>query len=127
MKISDMQDMMEHYGDCTDYTVNGECSNCGECCGAILPVTGKELKAIRRYVKKHHIKPVRHGMMGMTNQAIDLTCPFRDNTARKCLIYEVRPWICREYRCDKYCRHETFTVRPAGVGIVNMRKEFDVI
>lgn len=22
---------------CTDFTINGKCSNCGECCSSILP------------------------------------------------------------------------------------------
>jgi Fe-S-cluster containining protein len=31
----------------------------------------------------------------------DLTCPFRDNEKRICMIYEIRPQICRDFKCDK--------------------------
>ena len=29
-----------------DFSINGKCSMCGECCGAILPVSEKEIKRI---------------------------------------------------------------------------------
>ena len=29
-----------------------------------------------------------------------MTCPFRDETSRKCLVYEVRPAICRQFMCN---------------------------
>ena len=31
---------------------------------------------------------------------LDLTCPFRDNVNNKCMIYEVRPEICRRFICS---------------------------
>ena len=34
-----------------DFSINGKCSMCGECCGAILPVSEKEIKRIKKYVK----------------------------------------------------------------------------
>ena len=33
-----------------DFSINGKCSMCGECCGAILPVSEKEIKRIKKYV-----------------------------------------------------------------------------
>ena len=30
-----------------------------------------------------------------------MICPFRNNMEKRCEIYEVRPAICRDFRCDK--------------------------
>lgn len=88
----------------TDFSCNGKCSNCGSCCSAILPMTDKEIKRIIAYVKKHGIKERR---LRIYNGA-DLTCPFRDNTNKKCLIYDVRPEICRTFLC---CKSEEQIIR----------------
>lgn len=61
------------------------CTNCGRCCG-IIPVSSIELKEIRAYVSKHNIKAINiHSMI----------CPFRDDKKKICVIYPVRPMICR--------------------------------
>lgn len=39
-----------------DFTKNGECSRCGNCCGRLLPLSKKEMDAIKNYIKKHNIK-----------------------------------------------------------------------
>ena len=80
-----------------NFTKDGKCVSCGNCCTAILPVTKEELKAIKRYIKRKHIKPVVHPRKA----DIDLTCPFRNDAEKKCNIYEVRPTICRDFKCDK--------------------------
>ena len=80
-----------------NFTKDGKCVSCGNCCTAILPVTKEEIKAIKRYVKRKHIKPVVHP--GKAD--IDLTCPFRNDEKKICNIYEVRPTICRDFKCDK--------------------------
>lgn len=79
-----------------DYTVNGKCSGCGECCSNLLPVSNMEIKTIKAYIKKHKVKEQRHNAM----MGIDMTCPFRDDVRKKCLIYEVRPAICRHFICN---------------------------
>ena len=85
-------------GEC-DFTVGGECVQCGACCSNMLPVTVGELKAIKAYIKRHKIKPneKRGGA-----DVMDLRCPFLDESKEKekCMIYEVRPMICKKYRCD---------------------------
>ena len=60
----------------TDFTVDGKCSNCGACCANLLHLTENE-------------KPV------------DMTCHFRSDSERKCLIYSVRPLICRRFQCNR--------------------------
>lgn len=109
-----------------DYTVNGECSGCGECCSNLLPMTRREIDAIKRYVKRHGIKPQKH-FVPTRNPMYDMVCPFRDNTNRRCVIYDVRPDICRVYRCDKATRGD-FSVEMSGefgdYGLVNVRETF---
>ena len=83
-----------------DFTRDGECSSCGNCCSDYLPMSEKECKRIRDYVKRKHIQECVHRPPTMT-PVKDMTCPFRDNEKRICTIYEVRPAICRDFRCDK--------------------------
>jgi Fe-S-cluster containining protein len=80
----------------TDFTKDGKCSSCGQCCSNLLPLSDKEIKVIKQYIKKHNIKEQRHNVM----VGVDMTCPFRDEANRKCLIYEIRPQICREFMCN---------------------------
>ena len=39
----------------TDYTKDGECSGCGQCCSNYLPLSVKECFRIREYVRRKHI------------------------------------------------------------------------
>lgn len=83
-----------------DYTENGECSGCGNCCSRILPISSKEIKRIKRYVEKYGIKEqIRR--YPTANPTFDMQCPFRDEIGKRCTIYPVRPAICQDFRCDK--------------------------
>ena len=79
-----------------NYSDNGKCSSCGKCCSGVLPLSDKEIKTIRRYIRIRGIKEHRHNAM----TGNDLTCPFRDEARRICAIYEVRPEICRRFNCS---------------------------
>ena len=80
----------------TDFTKDGKCSNCGQCCSNLLPLSDAEVNRIKTYIKKHKIKEQRHnGFVG-----VDMTCPFRDEANKKCLIYPIRPDICRSFMCN---------------------------
>lgn len=107
-----------------DFTEDGECSQCGACCGRYLPISEKELKKIKRYVKKHHIKPQKH-IPPTVEPTFDLTCPFRDDNNRICIIYSLRPQICRSFKCDKPKNGIWATKREfhAKYRVVDMRKE----
>lgn len=83
-----------------DYTKDGECSNCGACCSDYLPISESEVRNIRKYVSKHECKEHKH-IPPTVQPSVDLTCPFRNDTERKCDIYPVRPAICHDFRCDK--------------------------
>lgn len=78
-----------------DFTKDGKCSNCGSCCSDILPLSKAEIARIKRYIKENNIKEQRHNIA-----EVDLTCPFRDEANRKCLIYPIRPQICRSFVCN---------------------------
>ena len=79
----------------TDNSICGQCSKCGECCTNLLPVSQKEVDIIQRYVIANKIRPQTQ-MLVMQNR---LTCPYYNG--KKCLIYEVRPLICKEFYCYK--------------------------
>ena len=83
-----------------DYTKDGECSGCGNCCGRILPISSKEIKRIKRYVEKHGIKE-QIRQYPTSTPIVDMQCPFRDEIGKRCTIYPVRPAICQDFRCDK--------------------------
>lgn len=91
---------MEH--GCYDFTIKGECSNCGNCCSNSLYLTQKEINTIKVYIKKHHIKEQIHRILPAVEQPVlDMTCPFLDNNAeKKCTIYPVRPLVCRRFICN---------------------------
>lgn len=83
----------------TDFTRNGQCISCGLCCANLLPVSPKEIKEIKRYVKKHRVREQVHSFPTAA-RTLDLCCPFRSEDERKCMIYAVRPKICRLFKCD---------------------------
>lgn len=68
------------------------CTNCGKCCG-IIPASIPEINAIRDYIAVNGIEPVKR-----SDKTI---CPFRDEEHKKCLIYPVRPIICRLFGVAK--------------------------
>ena len=83
-----------------DFTDNGKCTQCGQCCSNLLVMIDEEIAIIRKYIKRHQIKEHRH-LIPLTNLAIDMTCPFLNDSKKteKCDIYEVRPKICRDFIC----------------------------
>ena len=80
--------------------VGGKCSNCGECCADLLPLTDAEVEKLKRYARAHNLKEHRQAPF-FDQTAIDLTCPFRNEQTKRCDVYPVRPLICREFICTK--------------------------
>ena len=108
-----------------DFTDNGKCKGCGECCSSLLPVSEKELKRIKRYVKEHGIKP--QGISAVyAKPMFDLTCPFlrKDVSKDRCLIYPVRPDICVRFKCDNARNKRWYDGDMSDKRLVNMREEF---
>ena len=75
----------------------GNCSRCGECCAATLPLTRNEEKRIKEYIKDNNITPE----FFQNETDMNLQCCFYDRTEKKCKIYEVRPSICRSFKCNR--------------------------
>lgn len=96
----------------------GDCRGCGQCCSRFLPLTIQEEFVIGGYVKKHGIAP------RPMQAEYDLMCPFLTDE-KECAIYEVRPEICRLYRCDL---HKAKTLPPPKrwrqMRTVDMRERF---
>lgn len=84
-----------------DFTDNGKCIQCGQCCSNLLPMSKQEIDTIRRYIKKHRVKEHKH-FFSLINPQIDMTCPFLDDGKKteKCTIYQVRPQICKSFSCN---------------------------
>ena len=91
--------LMENGGGPTDYTVDGECSMCGECCTCFLPLLRSEVPRLEKLAEG--LVPY---MPKSGNRGIDLSlmCPFlwKRGSRLICRIYDQRPAICRAYRCD---------------------------
>lgn len=108
-----------------DYTQDGKCSSCGSCCSNMLPISAKEFVRIRDYVQRKHVQECVN-RPPTVEPVQDWTCPFRDNMRRICTIYEVRPGICRDFRCDKPGKQIEADKRMyhARHAVVNMRETF---
>lgn len=111
----------------TDYTDNGKCTGCGECCGRILPLNDTEIKQIKRYVRRNNIKPCTHNAP-YAKLLFDMTCPFMDNhkSNDKCSIYNVRPAVCKAFKCDSntYDPDAEYTLLHQSNTIIDMWEEF---
>lgn len=90
-----IKEMVEGNVEIVNNTICGKCSKCGECCSPFLPICQDELNIIQKYIIDNNIKPQTQVMV-MQNR---LACPYYDG--KKCLIYEVRPLICKEFYCNK--------------------------
>lgn len=80
-----------------DNTINKKCSRCGECCGIFIPITDEEIKIIKNYVKQKNIVPEDR----VNDNNVELRCPFFNVKEYKCNIYEVRPFVCRDFICSR--------------------------
>lgn len=124
--IGTLADMQEQFRNGTyDLTDNGKCTQCGECCSNILPMTDEEIHIIRKYIKEHSIKEHRH-LLPLSEPSIDMTCPFLDDSkeTEKCDIYNVRPRICREFICCPSKRKPLDLKWGLRAKVVDVRKTF---
>ena len=97
LTLGEYVDNFEHI---TDLTEGGKCSNCGGCCSNYLLISESDIRKIKHYVLKHDIHDMRQQLP--VEVMIDMRCPFRDETTSRCVIYSVRPQICRSFICNMY-------------------------
>ena len=105
--IGSLEQVMKDFkGGVCDFTKDGQCIGCGQCCSNYLPLSHGEIKDIARLVKKRKLKPCSHSYAPLVVPVgWDLTCPFLDDSkpnGHKCIIYEHRPLICRDFVCNKH-------------------------
>lgn len=109
-----------------NYTKDGKCSGCGNCCSNLLPMSQKEVDAIHRYINKNGIKECKH-LLPVVAPVLDMTCPFldTDKKSEKCRIYPVRPEICKQFICDneQRAKHNRKLIGQTRT-VVDVRKEF---
>lgn len=109
-----------------NYTKDGKCSGCGNCCSNLLPMNQKEADTIHRYIKKYGIKECKH-MLPVAKPVLDMTCPFldTDKKSEKCRIYPVRPEICKQFVCDneQRAKHNRKLIGQTRT-VIDVRKEF---
>lgn len=127
MKTGTFEDMVNDFNNGTfNLTKNGKCTQCGKCCGNLLPMTDEEVLTIKNYIKKNNIKEHSHIVALLAKPTIDMTCPFLDDSksCEKCTIYEVRPKICRDFICDPKQRPKVDLEWGLKCKPVNVREEF---
>ena len=80
--------------------INNNCSRCGSCCTPFLPMSKSEVNKIYQWLQKHPdiIQEAYDNNPIKDNNLYIRCCFYKDN---KCLIYDVRPWICRAYKCNQ--------------------------
>ena len=107
-----------------DMTDSGACIQCGACCSNLLPMTDKEIRRIRGYIKKHQIKEYKH-LIPVSNAVADMTCPFMDDSKQKekCRIHPVRPEICAQFICSPDNR-KPFVFKDNDYRLIDVRNEF---
>lgn len=126
MKFGALEDMLKEFSDGTyDLTDNGKCTGCGSCCTNFLPMTEKEVSIIRRYIKRNNVKEQKH-FIPSSEPTVDMTCPFLDDSKScdKCLIYEVRPRVCRDFICRPSDRPTVDRNYTKKCRLVDVRREF---
>ena len=110
----------------TDFTVDGKCSHCGQCCGNFLMLSEAEIAKIHRYMTAHKLKEHKH-LYPTSMPVSDMTCPFLDDSKEKnkCDLQDVKPAICRAFICsdtDGANKHKELYKQIRRE--VNMRVEF---
>ena len=111
-------------GNIYNFTKDGECSSCGNCCSNLLPMSKKEIRTIHDYIRKNNIRESKH-ILPVKKQPYDMVCPFRDNGKKICTLYPVHPEICRQFICDseKRAKHNRALLKQTRE-IVMVREEF---
>jgi Fe-S-cluster containining protein len=82
------------------------CADCGRCCNSVS-VTSLEFQHLLRHLMQHLSPPrlretIERGLrfdrrLEGAGPARRIRCAFRDDEARQCLVYPVRPFACRWY------------------------------
>lgn len=83
---------------------NHQCSGCASCCAELLPFTRKEGFKIKDYMQKKKDEGeeiICSYSVEKDNKNLYALCPFLNEQTNRCNIYPVRPFVCRNFKCDK--------------------------
>ena len=88
---------------CINFCKGDNCSRCGQCCADFIPISKNEAKLISKYANEKNIEPTDWAEFNDKGELISLAslCPFLSKDHKSCLIYPVRPSICRTFKCNK--------------------------
>lgn len=102
-----------------------KCSKCGKCCTNILLLEDQEIKRIKKFIRENDIKcNNKNSIMLASSEGYIDRCPFLSND-NLCMIYEMRPQICRDFKCSTFCDLKNTTeTNYEKVKAINMIKTF---
>ncbi|MGL5176122.1 MAG: YkgJ family cysteine cluster protein [Cetobacterium sp.] len=79
---------------------DGNCNSCNECCSILSPVSPKELQVLKRLFTRKIEKNYYKHLIHYKGEGIPSICPFSCYETKKCLIYSLRPTVCKKYHCN---------------------------
>ena len=88
--------------DIRDFTDNGKCQDCGNCCGNYIPMTIIDKCRIKAYIRTHQIRPAKPLLVNgpWKKPTVHNQCPFLLNSeGKRCAVYPVRPAVCKAWSC----------------------------
>ena len=77
-----------------------DCARCGRCCttSGNITITQEELDRIKKYLKEKGIHKRPHATIDQDSISFNGSpCPLYDKTGKACMVYPVRPQICRDF------------------------------
>lgn len=101
------------------------CENCIECCANVV-VSPKEIVQIRRYVRSMPAELIDRLRSQDREPGV---CPFADVEAKRCTIYEVRPFLCRRFGFVErmQCSYNTHVpLQPFHEGMLELKEEHNL-
>lgn len=87
----------------TNNCISGKCTKCGQCCTDFIPLKLKEVDTLKKYIAEHNIELTDWTEFNPTTGMYDIKmfCPLLEKGTNLCKAYEVRPNICKTFKCCK--------------------------
>lgn len=105
--------------------INGRCSQCGECCGHLLPLSRADIKQLKRYIRKHKKVLYTPREQAVLISELLISCPFLllDKKEERCSVYPARPAVCRLFDCQEH----TYGTLPGKIDRYKVWNMFDLV
>ena len=82
------------------------CYRCGNCCKIDKQTTLQEFELAFNALKKHGIN-LKGNRLPNGKIAWPIPCPALKNGQAFCLIYKIRPFVCRQFLCGKTYKEDS--------------------